>query len=104
MPIVKFLPESMPQSGEALKKVLRQALEQTVPLDDLVQVIRDLTQYELRHGMASSVFFAQFEAGELGDEIDLIRWANKYEVYRETKAELEQMVDLVEAYALPMMA
>ena len=51
MPIVKFLPESMPQSGEALKKVLRQALEQTVPLDDLVQVIRDLTQYELRHGM-----------------------------------------------------
>ncbi len=85
MPKVKFTPESMPQSGEALKQILRQSLEQAVPLDDFIQVIRELTQYELRHGMTSSVFFARFEAGELGDEIDLIRWANKYEVYRETK-------------------
>jgi len=101
---VKFTPESMPSSSEALKQTLRQALEQATPLDDFVQVIRELTQYELRHGMNSGTFFARFEAGELGDEIDLIRWANKYEIYQETKAELEQMVDLVEAYALPMMA
>ena len=101
---VKFTPESMPQSGEDLKQALRQALEQATPLDDFVQVIRDLTQYEIRHGMNSGSFFARFEAGELGDEVDLIRWANKYEIYQETKAELEQMVDLVEAYALPVMA
>jgi len=92
---VRFTSESMPQSGENLKQALRQALEQTTPLDDFVQVIRDLTQYEIRHGMNSSSFFARFEAGELGDDIDLIRWANKYEIYRETKAELDQMVDLI---------
>ena len=45
-----------------------------------------------------------FEAGELGDEIELVRWANKYEIYQETKADLEQMVELVEAYALPVPA
>ena len=53
--------------------------------------------------MDSQEFFARFEAGELGDEIDLIRWAIKYEIYQETKAELEQVVDLIEAYALPVM-
>ncbi len=101
---VKFTSESIPQSGEALKQILRQSLERAVPLDDFIQVIRELTQYELRHGMTSSIFFARFTAGELGDEIDLLRWANKYEIYQETKVELEQMVDLVEAYALPMAA
>ena len=94
----------MPQSGEELKQALRKALEQTTPLDDFIQVIRDLAQLELRYGTNSKQFFARFEAGEMGDEIDLIRWANKYEIYQETKAELEQVVDLVEAYALPVMA
>jgi len=70
--------------------MLRQALENTSPLDDFVQVITDLTQYELRYSMKSDVFHARFEAGELGDALDLIRWANKYEIYQEIKAEIAQ--------------
>lgn len=100
---IKFTLDTMPQSGEALKQALRNALEQTTPLDDFIQVIRDLAQFEFHHDMDSQEFFARFEAGELGDEIDLIRWAIKYEIYQETKAELEQVVDLIEAYALPVM-
>jgi hypothetical protein len=95
---------AMPQSGEKLRETLQQALEQTEQLDDFVQVVRDLAQYEFRHGMSSETFFARFEAGQLGDEIDSLRWANQYQIYRETKAELDQMVDLIEAYALPVMA
>ncbi len=94
----------MPQSGNDLQRALREALDRTTPLDDFAQVVRDLTQYEIRHGMNSASFFARFQAGDLGDEIDLVRWANKYEIYQEIKNELEQMVDLVEAYALPVMA
>lgn len=101
---IRFTSESIPQTGEELRGVLRQALEQATPLDDFVQVIRDLTQYELHHGMDSDSFFARFEAGELGDEVELVRWANKYEIYQETKADLEQVVELVEAYALPVTA
>jgi len=66
--------------------MLRQALENTLPLDDFVQVITDLTQYELHYNMKSDMFHARFEAGELGDALDLIRWANKYEIYQEIKA------------------
>ena len=104
MPKIMFTPETMPQSGEDLKQSLRKALEGTPPLGDFIQVIRDLTQLEIRHGMNSQQFFVRFEAGELGDDIDFIRWAIKYEIYQETKAELEQMVDLIEAYALPVVA
>ena len=81
----RYSPETMPRTGEELRQALRQALDQAAPLDDLVQLIRDLTQYEMRYGMSSSSFFARFETGELGDDIDLIRWANKIDIYEETK-------------------
>lgn len=99
---VKFTSESLPQSSEDLKQALRQALEHATPLDDFVEVVRELAQYELRHGMNSGSFFARFQAGELGDEVDLIRWANKYEVYQETKTELDKHVgDAVDAARPP---
>jgi hypothetical protein len=104
MPRVKFTAATMPKSGEELKQALNMALEKTRPLDEFIQGIRSLAQWELQYGISSESFFARFEAGELGDEIDLLRWATAYEVYQESKAELEQMVGLLERYALPVMA
>ncbi len=95
---------SLPQSSEELRQVLRRSLEQATPMDDLVQMVRALTRYELRYGMDSDDFLVRFEAGELGDAIEFVRWANIYEIYRETKAELDQMVRLIETYALPTTA
>lgn len=100
---MKFTAGSIPESGAKLREALQQALEQTTPLDDFTQLVRELAQYEFRRGISSETFFAQFEAGQLGDEVELMRWANKYQIYQETRAELEQMVDLIEAYALPVM-
>lgn len=100
---VRYSAETMPRSGEELRQALRQALDRATPLDDLVQLVKDLTQYELRYGMSSSSFLARFETGELGDDIDLIRWANKIDIYQETKTELDQMMELVAAYAVPVM-
>ena len=101
---VQFTAATMPKSSEELKQTLNMALETTMPLDEFIQGVRNLTQWELRYGMSSESFFARFETGELGDEIDLIRWATAYEVYQESKAELEKMVGLLELYALPVSA
>jgi len=101
---VKFAPESLPQSSEELRQTLRHSLEHATPMDDFAQLVRDLAQYELRYGMDSDRFLARFGAGELGDAVEFVRWANTCEIYQETKAELDQMVELVEAYALPVMA
>ena len=104
MPIVKFTQQTMPQSSKELKQALQNALENSSPLDDFVQVIKDLRQFELEYKLESDEFFSRFQQGEMGDDIDFIRWANKYEIYQEIKIELEHIFDLLAQYALPVTA
>lgn len=104
MPIIKFSQQTMPQSGEELKQILKAALNKSSPLDDFIQIIKDLNQLEQRYQMPSEEFYPRFQRGELGDSLDFVRWANKYEIYQETKVELEQVFDLLEQYALPVAA
>lgn len=94
----------MPKSGAELREHLQKTLEKTSPLDDFVQIIKELTQLENNYKMKSEDFYGQFQQGQLGDDIDFVRWATKYEIYQETKAELEQVFDLLEQYALPVTA
>lgn len=98
---VRFLTDTMPLSGKALKQELQQALEKASPLDDFIQLIRDLMCMENKYDLESSLFYERFQEGKLGDDIELVRWANKYEIYQETKAELEYVIDLLTQYALP---
>ncbi|MBS1253818.1 MAG: hypothetical protein MAG451_02871 [Anaerolineales bacterium] len=42
---------------------------------------------ELHYVMGSEEFFVRFERGELGDDVDFVRWAIKYEIYQETETE-----------------
>ena len=104
MSIIKFTQQTMPQSGEELKQILKTILDKTSPLDDFIQIIKDLNQLEQRYQMPSEEFYLRFQRGELGDSLDFIRWANRYEIYQETKADLEQVFDLLEQYALPVTA
>jgi hypothetical protein len=104
VPIVKFTQQTMPQSSIELKQALQNALENSSPLDDFVQVIKDLRQFELEYKLESDEFFSRFQRGEMGDDIDFIRWANKYEIYQEIKIELEHIFDLLAQYALPVTA
>ncbi len=104
MPIVKFTAQTMPQSGEALREELRKALDAASPLDDFIQLVRDLAQLELRHKLDSQEFFTRFQQGEMGDDIEFMRWATKYEIYQEMKTDMEQLFDLLAQYAVPVSA
>jgi hypothetical protein len=104
MPVVKLTAQTMPQSSEGLREILQNALERTSPLEDLVQVVRDLASYELQHELESPEFFARFQRGEMGDQIEFIRWANKYEIYQEMKADMDHLFELLTQYALPVAA
>ncbi len=101
MPIVKFTAQTMPQSGEELVKVLQNTLERTSPLEDFIQVVRDLTHYELQYELESQEFFTRFQRGEMGDRIEFMRWANKFEIYQEMKANMDHLFELLTQYALP---
>ena len=104
MPITTFTAQTMPQSDAALRETLQMALEKGSPLEDFIQLVRDLTQFELQYQMDSSEFFRRFQQGEMGDQMDYMRWANKYEMYREMKANMEQLFALLTRYALPVAA
>ena len=86
MPVTTFTAQTMPQSDAALRETLHIALEKASPLEDFIRLIRDLTQFELQYQMDSPEFFRRFQQGEMGDQIDYMRWANKYEMYQEIKA------------------
>lgn len=103
MPIVKFTKENMPKSGEELVAALREAAENTSIVDDLLELTRSLAELELKYKMKSEDFYEQFERGEMGDDVDFVRWATDYEIYQEIKADLEWTLDLLQQYAFPVM-
>ncbi len=92
----------MPKSGEALREELRKALSTASPLDDFIQLVRDLTQLELQHKLDSQEFFARFQQGKMGDDIEFMRWATKYEIYQEMKADMDRLFDVLAQYAVPV--
>ncbi len=87
MPVITFTPQTMPGSSEQLQAILKESLENAAPIEDFVRVVRELTQYEMRHKMDSQTFHERFERGEMGDSIEFMRWANKYEIYQEMRRE-----------------
>lgn len=104
MSVVTFTSQTMPQSGESLRTALQRALEEPSPLEDFIQLVRDLTQFELQYKLGSEEFFDRFQRGEMGDRIEFMRWANKYEIYQEMKANMEHLFELLTQYALPVSA
>jgi transcriptional regulator NrdR family protein len=97
MPLVTFSSKTMPESGETLWGILQNALDKASPIEDFIQVVRDLTRFELQHQLGSQEFFERFQQGEMGDRIEYMRWANKYEIYQEIKdiSEVLQEIDAI---------
>lgn len=54
---------------------------QRVTFDELADRLRD---YERKYGWSTIEFFGGFEAGELGDDDDLLMWAGLYHLYLTT--------------------
>lgn len=104
MPTTRFTRQNMPHSGEELKQALQNALKNASPLEDFITVTKLLAQMESRHKIGSEEFYTRFQRGEMGDNVEYIRWATKYEIYQQMKAEMEHVFNLLEQYALPVMA
>lgn len=63
------------------------------PLEALLALTRSLAAFEQRYRMSSDEFYAQYQAGTLGDERDFVEWAGDYQHYQELKAELESKLE-----------
>lgn len=102
MSAIEFTEKTWPESAEEFRRALQDASLNRVPMDDFVQLVRDLTLLEQEHGLSSAEFYQRYEQGEMGDEMTFIRWATKYEIYEEMRAEFDNTFALLEKYALPL--
>ena len=59
----------------------KQTVQYTSPLDALIAVAKRLSKRELRHGMESKDFFAQYMQGRMPDDAVFVEWANDYRHY-----------------------
>ncbi len=78
-----------------LRKLLERQLEQDqAQLNELAQ---DLAKFERQFGMSSEEFYRQYQAGKMGDDMDVFEWNVFYRMYgrlKEQVAYLQQQLGL----------
>ena len=88
MPKLSFTPENMP-TPEEFQRMLAEAMAESNPADELLELAHELREYERKYKMSSSEFFEQFRRGELGDDMDWIDWAGTYQIFQRLKRRVE---------------
>jgi len=84
-----FTQDNMPTPKE-FKRMLAQAMVQSNPVDDLLETVDELREYEQRYDMTSAEFYEQFRRGVLDDELQhCIGWAAAFEIFTKLKRMVE---------------
>ena len=104
MPTTRLTTENWPGSVTEFRRILQEAWYSGSPIDDFVQLVRDLALLEQKHGLSSAEFYRRYQQGEMGDEVEIMRWATKFEIYQEMKEDLDNTFSLLERYTLPVPA
>ena len=66
------------------------------PLDALITVSIRLGRCEDKYGMKTDVFFDKYNNGEMGDDADMIEWANDYRDFLHLYVEVKKLWDASE--------
>ena len=101
MPTTRLTAENWPESATEFMRILQEGWHGRARMDDFVQLVRDLTLLEQKHGLDSAEFYQRYQRGEMGDEMEIMRWASKFEIYVEVKEDMDNTFSLLERYALP---
>ncbi len=91
---LEFTKATLPSHAEFLQ-LLAATREEYDPVEKLLALDRGLIAFKQKYGMPSAEFFQRFEAGELGDALDFIRWAGCYELYIRLKQMISASLDVV---------
>ena len=89
MPTIRFTKENWPASAPEFMRTLQEAWQNSLLVNDFVELVRELTLLEQKHGLDSIEFYKRYQQSEMGDEMEIMRWATKVEIYGEVKKYLE---------------
>lgn len=84
MTTLRFTQENWPVPEEFQQR-LKDALEKSNPVDDLLELAEELREYEQKYNMTSEEFYKRFQRGELGDAMDFMDWAGAYDLFLDRK-------------------
>jgi len=59
----------------------------------LAQLRADLAEFEARYRMDSDHFFARFQTGEMGDDMDYTEWASLFQMAQKLQQRLRVLTD-----------
>ena len=82
-------------SSAEFKALLEQMDDRSSPLEDVLDLLRELVAFEEQYNLGSDVFYARFMRGEMGDALPFIMWAGQYELYLEAKQEIANQLPSV---------
>lgn len=94
MPTITYTDNNLP-SPEEFRRVLREAMENSDPIDELLELYGQLGEYERRYGISSEECYRRFTAGQMGDDVDIFDWVWCYKVFVQIKSDIKQSLDVV---------
>ena len=70
-----------PKDAQNVKSLVRVAVENELKIlkAGVARTYRKLKALEKTYGMSSKEFYDKFKKGEVGDDLEYIRWAGEYE-------------------------
>jgi len=84
-----FTQDNLP-TPEEFERMLAQAITQSNPVDDMLEIADELWGYEREYGMTSVEFYEQFKRGVLDDELQhCMDWAGAFEIFTKLKRVVE---------------
>ena len=102
MPTLSYTHETMPKSSEEFQRQLAKATAASNPIDDLLELVTDLRCFEQKYEMASDLFYSRFQAGQMGDDLDIMEWASLYNMYSRVRRRIESAL-MRAAMELPLL-
>lgn len=86
---------------EYFARLLRERDQSYDPLEELLRLERELNelerQYQAKHNepLSSAEFYERYRNGEMGDAIELVRWAGRYRLYKNLKDAISSSLEMV---------
>lgn len=94
MPTITYTDNNLPDPEE-FRRALREAMENSDPLEELLELHSELGEYERRYSLSSEECYRRFIAGQMGDDPDIFGWVSRYKAFVELKKTIQEGMDVI---------
>ncbi len=80
-------------TGENLRYLIKLAIENEIKIirHGLDRTRKKLKEFEDKYGMKSEEFYKRYNNGEMGDDMDYIKWAGEYETLQQLEKDYNEL-------------